>query len=73
MRATYLALDLLASPTCGLDGTWGEFAVLACVLDHCGKPLLAVKVLEFAAGESICKVTVAVSWDTDGRVEKLAQ
>jgi hypothetical protein len=59
--ATDLTLDLFTGPTCSLDGSGREFAVLACVLDHCSEPLLAVEVLEFAVGESICKVTVAVS------------
>ena len=61
MRATDLALDLFAGPACGLDGSGREFAVLACVLDHCCEPLLAVEALEFAIRESISKITTTVS------------
>lgn len=58
-----LTLDLFAGPACGLDSSGRELAILACVLDHLGKPLLAIEVLEFAVGECICKITVDVSVD----------
>ena len=72
VRAADLTLDLFTGPACGLDGTRRELAVLACILDHCGEPLLAVELLEFAVGESICKITIAVSLAfEDDRVKNL--
>ena len=43
MSTADLTLDLFASPACGLDGPRRELAVLACILDHCRKPVLAVE------------------------------
>jgi hypothetical protein len=57
VRTTDLTLDLFSGPACGLNGSGRELAILACVLDHCGEPLVAVEALEFAVGESICEVT----------------
>jgi hypothetical protein len=61
MCAADLTLDLFAGPACGLNGSGGELAILTCVLDHLGEPILAIEVLEFAVGECICKITVDVN------------
>ena len=67
VRSTNLTLDLLPGPTCSLDSTGREFAVLACILDHCGEPFLTIEALEFAAGECIREITVVVSlYSTNG-------
>jgi hypothetical protein len=57
LSSTDLALDLLSSPACRIDGSCLEFTVLACVLDHLGKPLSAVICGEFSVGKCISKVT----------------
>ncbi len=56
-----LALDLLAGPACRIDGSGLEFAVLASILDHLGKPVCAVVGLELSMGEGVGEVTKAVS------------
>ena len=68
MSASYLTLDLFAGPACRLDSSRRKFAVLACVLDHGGEPVLAIKVLKLAVGKSISKVTanVSLAWKRNG-------
>lgn len=61
MRTTDLTLNLFAGPACGLDGPGGEFSILSSILDHCGEPFLAIKSLELAVWERICKITGDVS------------
>jgi hypothetical protein len=61
LRSADLALDLLTGPTCRIDGSGLEFAVLASILDHLGKPLCAVVGGELSMRESISKVTEVVS------------
>lgn len=61
LRSADLALDLFAGPACRLDGSGLEFAVLASILDHLGKPVCAVVGLELSMGKGIGEVTEVVS------------
>ncbi len=59
LGSTDLALDLLASPSCSVDGSGLEFTVLSCILNHLGEPVDTVVCGEFAVRESIRKITIS--------------
>ena len=54
LSASYLSLDLLASPSSSLDSAWLELAIGLDILDHSRDPVSSVVVCIFSVREGLC-------------------